>query len=234
MIAVTDHAEGCVLPVRAQPGARRAGGWMAVLRAWLMLGRVESDADLVLRLRKGDQAAFAALVDRYHSRLTRFARSFTARPELAEDIAQETWLGLLRGLEGFEGRASLRTWLFQICANRARTLAAKEGRLVPVDPTDPDSPTVDPARFDAGGSWTQPPVPWSEAADDAELVRRVRAAIILLPDTQQQVVTLRDVEGLSAPEVCRILELTEGNQRVLLHRGRARVRAILEKEVTAR
>lgn len=207
---------------------------MAVLRAWLMLGRVESDADLVLRLRKGDQAAFAALVDRYHSRLTRFARSFTARPELAEDIAQETWLGLLRGLEGFEGRASLRTWLFQICANRARTLAAKEGRLVPVDPTDPDSPTVDPARFDAGGSWTQPPVPWSEAADDAELVRRVRAAIILLPDTQQQVVTLRDVEGLSAPEVCRILELTEGNQRVLLHRGRARVRAILEKEVTAR
>ena len=199
-----------------------------------MLSGVESDADLVLRLRKGDQAAFAALVDRYHSRLTRFARSFTARPELAEDIAQETWLGLLRGLDGFEGRASLRTWLFQICANRARTLAAKEGRLVPVDPTDPDSPTVDPARFDAGGSWTQPPVPWSEAADDAELVRRVRAAIILLPDTQQQVVTLRDVEGLSAPEVCRILELTEGNQRVLLHRGRARVRAILEKEVTAR
>ena len=199
-----------------------------------MLGGVESDADLVLRLRKGDQAAFAALVDRYHSRLTRFARSFTARPELAEDIAQETWLGLLRGLEGFEGRASLRTWLFQICANRARTLAAKEGRLVPVDPTDPDSPTVDPARFDAAGGWIQPPVPWGEAADDAELVRRVRAAIILLPDTQQQVVTLRDVEGLSAPEVCRILELTEGNQRVLLHRGRARVRAILEKEVTAR
>jgi RNA polymerase sigma-70 factor, ECF subfamily len=199
-----------------------------------MLSGVESDADLVLRLRKGDQAAFAALVDRYHSRLTRFARSFTARPELAEDIAQETWLGLLRGLDGFEGRASLRTWLFQICANRARTLAAKEGRLVPVDPTDPDSPTVDPARFDAGGGWTHPPVPWGEAADDAELVRRVRAAITLLPVTQQQVVTLRDVEGLNAAEVCRILELTEGNQRVLLHRGRARVRAILEKEVTAR
>ena len=199
-----------------------------------MLGRVESDADLVLRLRKGDQAAFAALVDRYHSRLTRFARSFTARPELAEDIAQETWLGLLRGLDRFEGRASLRTWLFQICANRARTLAAREGRLVPVDPTDPDSPTVDPARFDAGGGWTQPPVPWSETGEDFELVERVRDAITRLPESQQQVVTLRDVEGLSAPEVCRILELTEGNQRVLLHRGRARVRAILEKEVTAR
>jgi RNA polymerase sigma-70 factor, ECF subfamily len=209
-------------------------GWIAARRAWPMLSGVESDADLVLRLRKGDQAAFAALVDRYHSRLTRFARSFTARPELAEDIAQETWLGLLRGLDGFEGRASLRTWLFQICANRARTLAAKEGRLVPVDPTDPDSPTVDPARFDASGGWIQPPVPWGEAADDAELVRRVRAAITLLPETQQQVVTLRDVEGLNAAEVCRILELTEGNQRVLLHRGRARVRAILEKEVTAR
>ena len=199
-----------------------------------MLGRVESDADLVLRLRKGDQAAFAALVDRYHSRLTRFARSFTARPELAEDIAQETWLGLLRGLDRFEGRASLSTWLFQICANRARTLAAREGRLVPVDPTDPDSPTVDPARFDAGGGWTQPPVPWTETGDGLELVERVRDAITQLPESQQQVVTLRDVEGLSAPEVCRILELTEGNQRVLLHRGRARVRAILEKEVTAR
>jgi RNA polymerase sigma-70 factor (ECF subfamily) len=222
---------GCPVGVRT----RAEGGCIAARRGWLMLGRVESDADLVLRLRKGDQAAFAALVDRYHSRLTRFARSFTARPELAEDIAQETWLGLLRGLEGFEGRASLRTWLFQICANRARTLAAKEGRLVPVDPTDPDSPTVDPARFDAGGGWTQPPVPWSEeAADDADLVERVRAAIHRLPETQQQVVTLRDVEGLSALEVCRILELTEGNQRVLLHRGRARVRAILEKEVTAR
>ena len=199
-----------------------------------MLGRVESDADLVLRLRKGDQAAFAALVDRYHSRLTRFARSFTARPELAEDIAQETWLGLLRGLDRFEGRASLRTWLFQICANRARTLAAREGRLVPVDPTDPDSPTVDPARFDAGGGWSQPPVPWSEAADGTDLVERVRSAIIRLPVAQQQVVTLRDVEGLSAAEVCSILELTEGNQRVLLHRGRARVRSILEKEVAAR
>jgi len=197
-----------------------------------MLGRImDSDAELVGRLRKGDQAAFAELVDRYHSSLTRFARSFTARPELAEDIAQETWLGLLRGIDRFEGRASLRTWLFQICANRARTLAAREGRLVPVDPTDPDGPTVDPARFNPDGGWTQAPAAWDFAADDAELVERVRAAIVRLPEAQQQVVTLRDVEGLSAAEVCRILDLTEGNQRVLLHRGRARVRAILEREV---
>jgi RNA polymerase sigma-70 factor (ECF subfamily) len=196
-----------------------------------MLGAVDGDVELVERLREGDQAAFAALVDRYHSRLTRFARSFTARPELAEDIAQETWLGLLRGIDRFEGRASLRTWLFQICANRARTLTAREGRLVPVDPTDPEAPTVDPARFNQDGAWTSPPVPWDTAADDAELVARVRAAIARLPEAQQQVVTLRDVEGLAAAEVCRILELTEGNQRVLLHRGRSRVRAILEQEL---
>lgn len=200
-----------------------------------MLGRVESDSELVVRLRTGDQDAFAVLVDRYHTRLTRFARSFTSRAELAEDIAQETWLGLLRGLDGFEGRASLRTWLFQICANRARTLAAKEGRLIPVDPTDPDAPTVDPSRFGPDGAWSQPPSPWPDAEAlerDAELVERVRAAITRLPESQQQVVTLRDVEGLSAAEVCRILDLTEGNQRVLLHRGRARVRALLEQEVT--
>jgi RNA polymerase sigma-70 factor (ECF subfamily) len=198
---------------------------------------VETDAELVIRLRMGDQDAFAELVDRYHTRLTRFARSFTPRAELAEDIAQETWLGLLRGLDRFEGRASLRTWLFQICANRARTLAAREGRLIPVDPTDPAAPTVDPARFGHDGGWSQPPSPWPDAAtreQDAELVERVRAAITRLPDSQQQVVTLRDVEGLGAAEVCRILDLTEGNQRVLLHRGRARVRAILEQEVTTK
>ena len=202
-----------------------------------MLGRVETDAELVVRLRRGDQDAFAALVDRYHTRLIRFAHSFTPRAELAEDIAQETWLGLLRGLDGFEGRAALRTWLFQICANRARTLAAKEGRLIPVDPTDPDAPTVDPTRFGPEGGWSQPPLSWSDAAaweHDAELVARVRAAITRLPESQQQVVTLRDVEGLSAAEVCRVLELTDGNQRVLLHRGRARVRAILEQEVTTK
>jgi len=202
-----------------------------------MLDLVESDDELVVRLRKGDQDAFAVLVDRYHTRLTRFAHSFTPRAELAEDIAQETWLGLLRGLERFEGRASLRTWLFQICANRARTLAAKEGRLIPVDPTDPDAPTVDPARFGPDGVWSQPPSHWSDAAareQDAVLVERVRSAITRLPDSQQQVVTLRDVEGLSAVEVCRVLDLTEGNQRVLLHRGRARVRALLEQEVATK
>lgn len=204
-----------------------------------MLGPVESDNELVVRLRLGDQDAFAVLVDRYHTRLTRFAHSFTPRAELAEDIAQETWLGLLRGLDRFEGRASLRTWLFQICANRARTLAAKEGRLIPVDPTDPDAPTVDPARFGPDGTWSQPPSSWADAAaleqqQDAELVERVRVAITRLPDSQQQVVTLRDVEGLSAAEVCRVLDLTEGNQRVLLHRGRARVRALLEQEVAAK
>jgi RNA polymerase sigma-70 factor, ECF subfamily len=195
---------------------------------------VDSDLEVLARLRGGDERAFMELVEHYHTPLTRFAMSFGSRNDLAQDIVQETWLALLRGIDGFEGRSSLRTWLFQICANRARTLAAKEGRFVPVDPTDPDSPTVDPARFDAGGAWTLPPAAWTESSDDAELVERVRAAITRLPEAQQQVVNLRDVEGMAPAEVCRVLELTEGNQRVLLHRGRARVRAILEQEVTAR
>jgi RNA polymerase sigma-70 factor (ECF subfamily) len=197
---------------------------------------VETDEDLLVRLRAGDESAFEALVERYHPRLIRFALSFASRRELAEDVVQETWIGLLRGLDRFEGRSSLGTWLFQICANRARSMAAQEARIIPVGP---QGPAADPALFRADGAWAEPVAAWADpltdAADQAELIERIRRAIDDLPPGQRQVVTLRDVEGMTAAQVCEIMSITEVNQRVLLHRGRTRVRAVLDrlgKEVT--
>lgn len=199
---------------------------------------METDEDLLARLRAGDESAFEALVERYHPRLIRFALSFASRWELAEDVVQETWIGLLRGLDRFEGRSSLGTWLFQICANRARSMAAREARIIPVDP---EGPAVDPALFQADGAWAEPVTAWADpptdAAEQAELIERIRRAIDDLPPGQRQVVTLRDVEGMTAVQVCEIMSITEVNQRVLLHRGRTRVRAVLDrldKEVTHR
>jgi RNA polymerase sigma-70 factor, ECF subfamily len=199
------------------------------------------DAVVVAALRKGDEAAFGDLVERYHSSMVRLARLYVG-DAAAEDVAQETWLGLLRGLDGFEGRASLKTWLFRILVNRARTRAARDGRTVPISAlasqeTEPFEPAVEPARFRPAddprwpGHWLLPP-----SADDlpeqrllaGELSERVRAAVATLPPAQREVVTLRDVEGWTTDEVCRLLELSEVNQRVLLHRGRSKVRAALE------
>ena len=189
-----------------------------------------TDDELLQRLVAGDETAFAALVDRYHSRLVRFAQGFVADWASAEDVAQETWVAVVRGIERFEGRSSLQTWLFGICANRARSAFGRATRTIPVDP---HGPTVEPERFDPTGGWAQPPEPWSavDARLDAEsLLQVVRAAIAELPDMQRQVVTLRDVEGLTSKDVCTVLEITEANQRVLLHRGRARIRAAVEAE----
>jgi RNA polymerase sigma-70 factor, ECF subfamily len=196
---------------------------------------VESDADLLVRLRGGDEHAFASLVERYHTRLTRFASSFGVRADLAEDVAQETWLALVRGLDRFEGRSALSTWLFQVCANRARSAAGREHRVIPVDPADP---AVDPDLFAPDGSWGAPPRQWAGAArerlEDAELAARVRRAIDGLPGAQRQVVLLRDAQGMTSAQVCEILSISEVNQRVLLHRGRSRIRAILDGEGVAR
>lgn len=213
---------------------------------------------LVQRLRSGDQSAFAEVVQRYHGRLVRFAGTFVARADIAEDVAQETWIAMLRGIDGFEGRATLQTWLFSICANRARTVSAAERRLVPMDPgrqggsgladraagrSGADGPGWGGAEegisgdgwaegaFARDGSWSVPPQPWSTAdGSGGQLLRSVRRAIMALPDVQRQVVTLRDVEGLTALEVCDVLGLSEGNQRVLLHRGRAFVRRFVDAE----
>jgi RNA polymerase sigma-70 factor, ECF subfamily len=187
------------------------------------------DEAAIQLLRAGDEATFTALVEQYHTRLVRFAMTFVTSRAAAEDVAQDTWAAVVAGLSRFEGRSSLKTWIFQICANRARSHAGRERRTVPVDPGEP---TVDPARFNPSGAWSYPPEPWPSVDDRLEadaLAPLVRAAIDRLPEIQSQVVTLRDVEGLSAQEVCDVLSITEANQRVLLHRGRARVRSEIER-----
>jgi RNA polymerase sigma-70 factor (ECF subfamily) len=203
--------------------------------------RVEpgDEAALLAALRAGDERAFARLVDLHHASLVRLARQYVPTQEIAEDVAQEAWLGLLRGLDTFEGRSSLRTYLFRIVMNLARTRGAREARSAPFSSLvrdDEEGPSVDPERFvqapDPGaGHWVSPIRPWSRSAEQlalsAEAVEQVHMAIAELPDVQRRVVTLRDVEGFGADEVCDLLELSAVNQRVLLHRARAKLRQAL-------
>ena len=192
---------------------------------------MESDRDFLLRLRSGDEQAFVGLVRRYHEPMLRLAVSFVPSRAIAEEVVQETWLAVLRGLERFEGRSSLKTWLFRILVNQARTTGAREHRSVPV--ADPE-PAVDPVRFDPFGGWADPPEQWIEAAERrmraGKLADRIRAWMDELPGRQREVVILRDVEQMSSEEVCAVLAITEVNQRVLLHRGRSRLRQQFEDE----
>jgi RNA polymerase sigma-70 factor, ECF subfamily len=192
---------------------------------------VDDDMDLLQRLRAGDEQAFVVLVRRYHDSMIRLASSFVPSRAVAEEVVQDTWMGVLRGIGGFEGRSSFRTWLFRILVNRARTAGARERRSIAIGDA---GPAVDQSRFDAAGAWVAPPEQWIEAIDDrlraGKMAHRIRSAIEELPSRQREVVTLRDVEGLSSDEVCHVLEITDGNQRVLLHRGRSRVRQVLETE----
>ena len=195
------------------------------------------DEVLIARLRAGDEAAFSWLLDRCHGPLMRLARTFVASTAVAEEVVQETWLGLLEGLGGFEQRATLKTWLFRVLVNRARTRGVREARSVPwsaLGPKDEGEPAVDPARFDARGRWTTPPQPWEDDTPEALLLRRetraqLEAAIEALPPRQRTVLVLRDIEGVAAEEVCSILELSDANQRVLLHRARAALQRALER-----
>jgi len=194
------------------------------------------DAALLAALRAGDGQAFACLVDRHHAALVRVARQYVATREIAEDVAQDAWLGLLRGLDGFEGRSSLRTYLFRIVMNLARTRGVREARSAPFSSLgrdDEHGPSVDPERFVqapavGAGHWISPIRPWGSSAEQIalsdEALRVVVDAIAELPETQRRVVTLRDVEGFDADEVCDLLELSEVNQRVLLHRARTKLR----------
>lgn len=190
------------------------------------------ERELVFRLRAGDESAFAALVERHHASMVRVARGYVRTRAVAEEVAQDAWLGLLRGLETFEGRSSLRTWLFRIVVNRAISTGVRERVHVPVADSELEA---DDGRFSKDGWWVTAPVSWADEAVDRlaapELAQRVRLAIEQLPAQQRQVVTLRDVEGLSSMEVCEVMGISEGNQRVLLHRGRTRVRSELELEV---
>jgi RNA polymerase sigma-70 factor (ECF subfamily) len=192
---------------------------------------VDDDTELLDRLRAGDEQAFVVLVRRHHDPMIRLACSFVPSRAVAEEVVQDTWMGVLRGIGSFEGRSSFRTWLFRILVNRARTAGARERRSVAVGDAEA---AVDASRFDEAGAWTAPPEQWIEDIDDrlraGKLADRVRSAIAELPARQREVVTLRDVEGLSSDEVCGVLEISDGNQRVLLHRGRSRVRQVLETE----
>jgi RNA polymerase sigma-70 factor (ECF subfamily) len=196
------------------------------------------DQRLIEALRAGDEAAFNELVSRYGASMLRVASSFVRSRAVAEEVVQETWLAVLNGLDRFEGRSSLRSWIFAILANRARTRAVREARSVPFSSLagGDDGPTVDPALFEQSGRWAghwiSSPEPWALPED--ELVSRetralVTAAIEALPPGQRAVITLRDVEGWPSEEVSELLEITPGNQRVLLHRARSKVRGELER-----
>jgi RNA polymerase sigma-70 factor (ECF subfamily) len=193
------------------------------------------DAELLDRIREGDERAFTELVRRYETTLVRVARYYVNSTASAEDVAQETWIAVLRGVERFEGRSSFKTWLLSILVNRARSTGTREHRVIPVDPTLADG-SVAASRFDDGGVWREPPVPFTDAIENGmaneRILALVRTAIALLPEAQQAVVTLRDVEGLSTAEVAELLDLSEANVRVILHRGRARVRTHVESRMT--
>jgi RNA polymerase sigma-70 factor (ECF subfamily) len=190
-----------------------------------------AEGELLARLQAGDEAAFACLVERHHAAMVRIARGYVRSQAVAEEVAQEAWLGLLRGLDRFEGRSSLRTWLFRIVVNRAISTGLHERQHLPVGDRELGD---DGGRFSQDGWWVTPPVHWADEAVDRmvapEVAARVRRFVAELPPAQRQVVTLRDVEGLPSAEVCEILGISEGNQRVLLHRARTRIRQHLEQE----
>jgi RNA polymerase sigma-70 factor, ECF subfamily len=200
-----------------------------------------SDVELVTRLRAGDEDAFMALVDRYGPIMLRLALSHVPSVAVAEEVVQEAWLGVLNGIDSFEARSSLKTWILRILTNRAKTRGERERRTVPfscLGPDDDDGPAVDPERFQGvedryPGGWMTFPQSWETVPEERLLAQEtlecVQAAIRRLPARQQDVIVLRDVEGWSADEVCEALDLSEANQRVLLHRARSRVRSALER-----
>jgi RNA polymerase sigma-70 factor (ECF subfamily) len=198
-----------------------------------------AEADLVAALRSGDERAFVALVDRYQAALLRLAVTFVRDRAVAEEVVQETWLAVLGGIDRFEGRASLKTWIFQILSNRARTRGVRERRSAPFSALaaaeDADDAILDADRFLPEGHrwvghWAAAPTDWpEERVLGDEAMQCVREAIEQLPPRQAHVLVLRDVEGWDSEEVCAALGLTDGNQRILLHRARGRVRAALEQ-----
>jgi RNA polymerase sigma-70 factor (ECF subfamily) len=199
-----------------------------------------SDAELIKALKAGDETAFVDLVHAHHAVLLRVAMTYVSSRAVAEEVVQETWLGVLKGLARFEGRSSLKTWIFKIAANIARTRAVREGRCLPFSslPGSDDEPSVDPDRFFPPdhprhpGHWARGPASWEIPEGrllSGETRNVILAAIEQLPTAQRLVVTLRDVEGWSAEETCQALEVSDGNQRVLLHRARSKLRAALER-----
>lgn len=187
--------------------------------------REDPDSELVSRLRAGDEGAFIELAGKYQGTMLSLARGYVPNGAVAEEVVQDTWVGVLRGISGFKRHSSFRTWLFRILVNRAISAGVRERRSVPVDDM---GPVVDASRFDAGGAWQVPPETWADQVEDkviaAKAAARILDAIDGLPPQQRQVVTLRDVQGLGSGEVCAVLGISKANERVLLHRGRSKLR----------
>jgi RNA polymerase sigma-70 factor (ECF subfamily) len=200
------------------------------------------DQELVAALKRGDDAVFAALVDAWSPGLMRVARMHVRDRQVAEEVVQETWIAVLRGIDRFEGRSSLRTWVYRIAMNTAKTRAQREARSIPFSAAArADEPSVDPDRFLSGdhraaGGWALGPTEWPTPEEEllsGETREVIMRAIDELPESQRAVITMRDVEGLASEEVAEILEITEGNERVLLHRARSKVRRAIERHLGA-
>ena len=197
-----------------------------------------SDEQILAALKRGDEHAFVGLVERHQALMLRVALRYVHTRAVAEEVVQETWVGVLHGLDRFEGRASLKTWIFRILTNRAITRAEHEGRTLPFSALEEDEgPAVDADRFRPegarwAGGWKRFPASWDDLPEERLLAREtlslIGAAIAELPERQHLVILMRDVEGWSADEVCGALAISEANQRVLLHRARSKVRSCLE------
>lgn len=198
------------------------------------------ESELIARLRAGDERAFEALVERHYSTMLAVARHYVSSRAVAEEVVQEAWLGVLKGLDRFEARASLRTWILRILVNTAKTRGAREARSVPFASLAPEGgePAVEPDRFRGAddpfpGHWRAYPGNWQklpeEALADRETLDLVLTTIHGLPEPQRIVITMRDIQGCAPEEVCAALDVSEGNQRVLLHRARSKVRGALER-----
>jgi RNA polymerase sigma-70 factor, ECF subfamily len=235
----------------APPECSTAEGGQSVAVSAQGAGDVVTSAEdvaLVQALRAGDEAAFAMLVERYNGAMLRVAQMYVHDRAVAEEVVQDTWVGVLNGIDRFEPRASLKTWIFRILMNRARTSAKREGRSIPFSEawessSDPDEPAPDLDRFlvadapdEPGRWWVSPPRDWGASPERALVAAETRAyvaeAIVALPPQQREVITLRDVEGWSSAEVRNVLNISEINERVLLHRARSKVRQALERYFT--
>jgi len=201
------------------------------------------ELQLVQDLRNGNEAAFKSLIERYHTWLIRLARTFVPSQAVAEEVVQETWLAVLQGITRFEGRSSLKTWLFHILTNRAKTRGRQEGRYVSFSDVatqteEEEASTLQPERFHPSGHltghWAIPPTTWDESTPERVLLSKeglalIEKAIQALPPNQRQVIILRDIEDIDSEEICTMLHITPTNQRVLLHRARCKIRAVLEE-----
>lgn len=199
-----------------------------------------SDSDLVAKLLAGDEATFESLLSKYHVPLFRLALVFVPNRASAEEVVQDTWVAVLDGLKNFEGRSSLKTWIFSILTNRAKTTGIRQKRSVNFSalsqPDLGDDPAVDPARFSGNGMWIDPPLLWNQETPEKlmlekETLKMIEDQINRLPETQRTVILMRDVEGFQSDEICNILEISETNQRVLLHRARSKIREALEEHL---